>query len=105
MNPVSVLTLRMAGSKSGDRESPRQGDPEPERPPTSLLSFLQAENIRLRQAVLELSLDTTALKEALNRMERSERVAALRPRDRRPLRAGHVSTLAQRARVTKAGWS
>jgi hypothetical protein len=52
--------------------------------PTSLLSFLEAENIRLRQAVVELWLDTTALREAVKRRESGERFATDRPRDRRP---------------------
>ena len=79
MNPVSVLPPRMAGSKAGNRQSRKQDDAEPERRPISILSFLQAENIRLRQAVLELSLDTMALREELKRMEGGERVAAFRP--------------------------
>jgi hypothetical protein len=32
-----------------------------------MLSFLEAENIRLRQAVVELSRDTTALRQALRK--------------------------------------
>lgn len=105
MNPVSVLTPRMTGSKAGDQESREQDDAEPECQPISLLSFLQAENIRLRQAVLALSLDTMALREELEGMEGGERVAAFMPRDRRRSRSCRVSVSAQRARVTKAGRS
>jgi hypothetical protein len=79
MNPVSVLTPRIAGAKAGDREPREQDDAEPECRPISLLSFLQAENIRLRQAVLELSLDTMALREELKRAVGGERVAGFRP--------------------------
>jgi hypothetical protein len=39
---------------------------------TSLLSFLEAENIRLRRTVMELSLDTMALREALSRQRSGE---------------------------------
>ena len=69
MNPVSVLKTRTPDSKASDRKLHKQGDAEPECRPISLLSVLEAENIRLRQAVLELSLDTLALREALKRME------------------------------------
>ena len=95
----------MVGSKAGDREAREQDHAEPECRPISLLSFLQAENIRLRQAVLALSLDTMALREELKGVEGGDRVAAFRPRDRRRSRSCHVSVSAQRARVTKAGRS
>jgi|HubBroStandDraft_6_1064221.scaffolds.fasta_scaffold1325892_1 hypothetical protein len=35
-------------------------------PPVYLLDFLEAENTRLRRTVIELSLDTLVLKDALN---------------------------------------
>jgi len=44
--------------------------------PISLLSFLEAENLRLRQAIVELSLDASALREALKIMEAPDRVVA-----------------------------
>jgi hypothetical protein len=52
--------------------------------PISLLSFLEAENIRLRRAVVELWLDTAALREALKGQDSSELRATVRPRDVRP---------------------
>ena len=67
MNPVSVLKPRMVGSRAVDRQSHKQDDAEPACRPISILSFLEAENIRLRQAVVELSLDTMALREALEK--------------------------------------
>ena len=39
---------------------------QPQCLPVSLLGFLEAENNRLRRIVIELSLDTLALREALN---------------------------------------
>jgi hypothetical protein len=67
MNPVSVL--RTVDSKAPDRKSHGQGSVEGKCQPISLLSFLEAENIRLRQAVVELSLHTLALRKALKTKE------------------------------------
>jgi hypothetical protein len=53
-----------------------------ERQPISFLSYLQAENIKLRQAVVDLSVDTWALRNALAR-RRSEPDANVRPQERR----------------------
>jgi hypothetical protein len=44
-------------------------------PSVNLLDFLEAENHRLRQTVIELSLDTLALREALYRKNRARSVA------------------------------
>ena len=66
------------------RRRPREGtlvwlamykhdDVKPSRGPISLLSFLEAENAKLRQAVAKLSLDARALREALKRMETHDR--------------------------------
>jgi len=52
----------------------KQDDAEPSHGPISLLSFLEAENIRLRQAIMKLSLDARAIREALKRMEAHDRV-------------------------------
>ena len=60
MNPLSVLKIGMV-----DRKSHKQDNAEPKFSPISLLSVLEAENIRLRQSVVELSLDTMVLREAL----------------------------------------
>jgi hypothetical protein len=65
MNPVIVLKKRTVDAKTSDQKSHRQDGAECQ--PISLLSFLEAENIRLRQAFLELSRDTLALREALKR--------------------------------------
>ena len=67
MNPVTVLKTRTVDSKPSDQESHKQDGTEWQ--PISILSVPEAENIRLRQAVLELSLDTLALREALERQE------------------------------------
>jgi hypothetical protein len=61
MNPVTVLKTRTVDSKASDRKLHKQ-DTEPECRPIRLLSVLEAENSRLRQAVLELSCDIMALR-------------------------------------------
>ena len=76
MNVVSVLRTRTVNSKAGGQESQKQesqkqDDGERECRPISLLSVLEAENIRLRQAVVELLIDTLALQEALHGREDS----------------------------------
>jgi|SRR5258708_771150 hypothetical protein len=68
MNP-HLFRMTTVDPNSSNRESPKQDDADPGCPPISLLSFLEAENVRLRQAILELSLDARALREALSRME------------------------------------
>lgn len=69
MSPVTVLKTRTVDSKASDGKLHKQDDAEPECRPISLLSVLEAENIRLRRAVVELSLDTLALREALEGQE------------------------------------
>jgi hypothetical protein len=72
MNVVSVLRTRTVNSRACDQEyqeSQKQDDAGRECRPISLLSVLEAENIRLRQAVVELLIDTLALREALHRRE------------------------------------
>jgi hypothetical protein len=81
MSPVTVLKTRTVDSKASDGKLHKQDDAEPECRPISLLSVLEAENIRLRQAVVELSLDTLALREALERREASDRVVNFRSRE------------------------
>jgi hypothetical protein len=71
MNVVSVLRTRTVDSKACGQESQKQDDGERECRQISLLSVLEAENIRLRQAVIELLIDTLALQEALQRREAS----------------------------------
>jgi len=77
MNPVAMLKIMTADPNSSNRESQEQKDDEPVCRPTSLLSFLQAENVRLRQAVAELSLGALALREALKRMEDPKAVGGM----------------------------
>jgi hypothetical protein len=76
MNPASAFKMRTVDPNSSYRETHKQEDAEPKCRPISLLSFLEAENVRLREAIVQLSLDAKALREALNRME------ARRGRDR-----------------------
>ena len=102
MNVVSVLKLRTTRAKLVERESYEQDGAEPRPRLISLLSFLEAENIRLRQAVVELSLDTIALREELTRTERRERVADFRPGERRASRSARPSVSAQCVRIAKA---
>jgi len=47
------------------RKSHKQDNAESKRQPVSLLAFLEAENVRLRQTVVELALNTMALRDAL----------------------------------------
>ena len=60
----------------GEAETHKGDDVESRSQPISLLSFLEAENLRLRQAIVELSLDASALREALKIMEAPDRVVA-----------------------------
>jgi hypothetical protein len=69
MNAVSVLRTRTVNSRACDQESQKQDEAGCEGRPISLLSVLEAENIRLRQAVVELLIDTVALREALRGRE------------------------------------
>jgi hypothetical protein len=73
MNAVSVLRTRTVNSKACDQEAQKQNHVERECRPISLLSVLEAENIRLRRAVVELLVDTLALREALHGREDSAR--------------------------------
>jgi hypothetical protein len=65
MNPVSVLKRKEARTKASDRTSSRQGEAESPCELISLRSFLEADNKRLRQAVLELSRETAVLRQML----------------------------------------
>jgi hypothetical protein len=69
MNAVSVLRTRTVNSRAYDQESQKQDGAGHECRPISLLSVLEAENIRLRQALVELLIGNLALREALNRRE------------------------------------
>jgi hypothetical protein len=52
--------------------------------PINLLSFLEAENVRLREAAVDLLLDAVALRETLKRLESGERDATVSSQDQRP---------------------
>jgi hypothetical protein len=65
MNVVSVLRTRTVNAKA-HQQPQKQDDGERACPPISLLSVLEAENIRLRQTVVELLIDTISLQEALH---------------------------------------
>ncbi len=65
MNSVSVLKTGTFEPKSSDPQSQKQDGAKSDGQPISLLAVLKTENIRLRQAVVELSLDVLALREAL----------------------------------------
>ena len=73
---VRPLKTRAADPNLRDRETHKGDDVESRSQPISLLSFLEAENLRLRQAVVELSLDASALREALKIMGAPDRVVA-----------------------------
>jgi hypothetical protein len=62
---IRPLKTRAADPNLRDRETHKGDDVESRSQPKSLLSFLEAENLRLRQAIVELSLDTSALRKAL----------------------------------------
>jgi hypothetical protein len=64
-----MLKIKLIDSNSSDREAHKRNNAEPGCQPITLLSFLQAENVRLRRTVMELSLDAKALREALKGME------------------------------------
>jgi hypothetical protein len=101
MSPVSVLKTKAVGPKAIDRETRRQDDAACEL--ISLLSFLEADNKRLWQTVVELSLETLALRQALKKIERRRRVAAAGPKKRPSSRSGVTAsaTPAQAAKVAR----
>lgn len=70
-----------------------------ERQPISLLSFLEAENMRLRQAAVELSFDTMVLRKALARMRSAETDAKAGLRNRRRMLAHRVMLVYDRNRA------
>ena len=75
MNSVSVLKIKTADPHAVDPKSHKQDYVKPKSGPISLLSVLDAENFRLRQAVVELSLDTLMLKEALNQLRPGPKIS------------------------------
>jgi hypothetical protein len=60
MGTICVLKTTNSESSSPERSRGRSGAG-----PVSLLAFLQAENLRLRNAVAQLERDTMSLREAL----------------------------------------
>ena len=75
MNSVSVLKIKTVDPQAVDPKFHKQDYVKPKSGPISLLSVLDAENFRLRQAVVELSLDTVVLKEALNQLRSGPQIS------------------------------
>ncbi len=71
MSAVTVLKTKTVDSKAPDRKFHARGDIDTGCQTIDLVSFLKAENIRLRQAVLLLSLQTRALRDAVRRKKAS----------------------------------
>jgi hypothetical protein len=101
MNPVSVLKKREAGPKV-DREARTQDDAQSECEMICLLSFLEADNKRLWQAVLELSIETATLRRVLKTEESRRRVADVKPTVRRPPRSRIAVSALPAARAPEA---
>jgi hypothetical protein len=83
MNPVSVLKRNETRTKASDRTSRRQGEAQSPCELISLLSFLEADNKRLRQAALDLSRETAALRQVLKGLEGCMPTAQVTPKARR----------------------
>jgi hypothetical protein len=66
---LAMLMIKVVDPNSSDPESHKRNNAEPGCQPITILSFLQAENVRLHRTVMELSLQAKALREALKRME------------------------------------
>jgi hypothetical protein len=79
---------------SSNRESRKQDDAEPGCRLISLLSFLEPENVRLRQAIVQLSLDARAIRETLNKIPGRDRFCRL---------PGPVKNRSRFGRVRKRG--
>ena len=75
MNSVSVLKIKTVDPQAVVPKSHKQNYVKRKSGPISLLSVLDAENFRLRQAVVELSLDTLALREALKELRPGPRIS------------------------------
>jgi hypothetical protein len=69
MNSVSLLKIRTVNPKAVNAKSHNQDNVKPKFRPISLLSVLEAENFQLRQALVELSLDTLMLRDALKELD------------------------------------
>lgn len=75
MNSLSVLKIKTVDPHAVDPKSHKQDYVKPKSGPISLLSVLEADNFRLRQAVVELSLDTLVLREALKELRPEPRIS------------------------------
>jgi hypothetical protein len=69
MNPVSVFKPRAIGAKMINRRLHRQDDAETGCQAVSLVSYLEAANEKLRQAVADLTRETAALRQELEQIE------------------------------------
>ncbi len=68
MNRVSVFKTRTVGAKTINRQFRRQDDAEPGCQAISLVSYLEADNEKLRQAVVALTSETAALRQELEKI-------------------------------------
>jgi hypothetical protein len=75
MNSVSVLKIKTVDPQAVNPKSHKQDYVKLKSEPISLLSVLEGENFRLRQAVVELSLDTLVLREALKEFRPEPRIS------------------------------
>ena len=75
MNSVSVLKIKTVDPQAVDPKFHKQDYVKAKSGPISLLSVLDAENFRLRQAVVELSLDALVLREALKELRPEPRIS------------------------------
>jgi hypothetical protein len=101
MSPVSLLKTNAVGPRAIDRGVQRQDDAEAGCELVSLISFLEADNSRLWKKVVELSLETLALRQALKKIERRRRAAAAKLKNRPPSRPRVTASAAPAAKVAR----
>jgi hypothetical protein len=101
MSPISLLKTKAAGPRAIDRGVLRQDDAEAVCEPISLISFLEADNSRLWKTVLELSLETLALRQALKKIERRRRAIAAKPKKWPSSHPHATPSAAQAAKVAR----
>jgi hypothetical protein len=101
MSPVSLLKTKTIGPRAINRGAQRQDDAEAGCELVSLISFLEADNNRLWKKVVELSLETLALQQALKKIERRKRAAAAKPKTWPSSRPRVTSSDAQAAKVAR----
>ena len=80
---VSELKGREVGPRAANRKTRRVGNVQSDCELMSLLSYLEADNKKLWQAVLVLSIETATLRQALKAAESRRRAADAKPRTQR----------------------